>query len=515
MGIAPLSAAAKTKQTTIACTLYLTEVHGNVLKGADKGPMTCTSPFGDGTQTDTFTMKFNKAKTGGTGLVKFKEKFKGGTVSGTWKLTFKISGPAVSLAFRVRFSGGTGKYKGIVGAGKGGGGLSSQKTGTFTYVAKAVVPPFKAHRAKPKVVGHMYSQSNGLAGNQIVVWNRLSNGSVKFGGTVNTGGVGAAQQQPGCTATCPQLDTDFEVLLTPDRKLLFAVNAGSNTISAFRVGANGSLTLAGQTSSNGVFPFSLTLHGNQLYVLNTDSTSIAGFTFDSAGALTPIPGSVQKLTSDAMPGLSRQIGFDNTGKLLIVTLLMPSEIDTFAVDSNGAAGPASEVGSTTPFPFGFVFNKANQLVMSQVSTLTGEGNTATYSVTSSGSLAPIDTKSAFGALPCWALVSPNQKFAFVVNTGNGAPPGSTIASYTMSRSGKLKFLGVSLPQKHEYLKTDEFITPDGKYLYVVGHHSTSNAGPATDSYLDEYKIASNGVLLPLGSTSSAGIPLGTDGLVGF
>ena len=388
VGIVPGSAAAKTKRTAIACTVYLTEQSGNVLKGADKGPMSCSSPLGDGTQSDTFTMKFNKAKTGGTGLVKFKDQFKGGTVSGTWKLTFKISGPAVSIAYHVTYTGGTGKFTGITGTGKGAGGLSSMTTGSFQYAVNAVVPASTAHAAKPKVVGHMYSQSNGLTGNEIVIWNRYSNGKVKLGGTVSTGGVGAAQQQPGCTATCPQLDTDFEVLLTPDHTLLFAVNAGSNTISAFRVAANGSLTLAGTVSSNGAFPFSLTSHGSELYVLNADSTSIAGFTFNSTGALTPIPGSVQKLTKDAMPGLSRQIGFDNTGKLLIVTLLMPSEIDTFAVGASGAAGPASEVASTTPFPFGFVFDKANQLVMSQVSSLTAEGSTATYSVTASGSARP-------------------------------------------------------------------------------------------------------------------------------
>jgi 6-phosphogluconolactonase (cycloisomerase 2 family) len=518
MGIAPLTAAAKTKQTNIACTAYLTEVHGNVLKGADKGPISCASPLGDGTQSDTFTMKFNKKKTGGTGLVKFKDTFKGGTVSGTWKLTFKIPAAAPpSLAFHATYTGGTGKFKGITGKGKGGGLLSGLKNGSFQYSVKALVPASKTSKTKPKVVGHMYSQSNGLTGNEIVIWNRYSDGSVKFSGTVSTGGIGAAQQQPGCTATCPQLDTDYEVLLTPDHSLLFAANAGSNTISSFHVAADGSLTLAGQTSSDGAFPFSLTVHGNELYVLNTDSTSIAGFTFDSAGAMTPILGSIQKLTSDATPGFSRQIGFDNTGKLLIVTLLSAPKIDTFAVNSAGAAGPASEVASQNPFPFGFVFNKANQLVDSEVTSMTGEGSTATYSVTSTGSLAPIDNKSSFGALPCWSLVSPNQKFVFVVNTGNGAPPGSTIASYTISAAGKLKFLGVSLPQTrpYEYLKTDEFITPDGKYLYVVGHHATSPAGPATDSYLDEYKIASNGVLVPLGSTSNAGVPLGTDGLVGF
>ena len=116
MGIAPLTAAAKTKQTNIACTAYLTEVHGNVLKGADKGPISCASPLGDGTQSDTFTMKFNKKKTGGTGLVKFKDTFKGGTVSGTWKLTFKIPAAAPpSLAFHATYTGGTGKFKGITG----------------------------------------------------------------------------------------------------------------------------------------------------------------------------------------------------------------------------------------------------------------------------------------------------------------------------------------------------------------------------------------------------------------
>ena len=134
------------------------------------------------------------------------------------------------------------------------------------------MPASKTSKTKPKVVGHMYSQSNGLTGNEIVIWNRYSDGSVKFGGTVSTGGIGAAQQQPGCTATCPQLDTDYEVLLTPDHSLLFAANAGSNTISSFHVAADGSLTLAGQTSSDGAFPFSLTSHGNELYVLNTDST---------------------------------------------------------------------------------------------------------------------------------------------------------------------------------------------------------------------------------------------------
>jgi hypothetical protein len=133
MGVAPAGAA---KKQRIACTIYLTEQPGgSVLVGADKGPLACSSPFGDGSQTDTFKMQFNKgSQTNGTGVVKFKETFKGGTVSGTWKLTFNVSG-IPSLAFAVKFTGGTGVFKGITGSGKGSGHLSSMTTGTFTYVA--------------------------------------------------------------------------------------------------------------------------------------------------------------------------------------------------------------------------------------------------------------------------------------------------------------------------------------------------------------------------------------------
>ena len=191
MGIAPLSASAKTKQTNIACTVDLTEVHGNVLKGADKGPISCASPLGDGTQSDTFKMKFNKAKTGGTGLVKFKDHFKGGTVSGTWKLKFKISGPAVSIAFHVVYTGGTGKFTFITGHGVGGGGLSSETTGSFQYSVKVPISPAQEDQAQSRWT-HVLAEQWPHRQPDRRVMERYSDGSVKFGGTVNTGGIGAA-----------------------------------------------------------------------------------------------------------------------------------------------------------------------------------------------------------------------------------------------------------------------------------------------------------------------------------
>jgi 6-phosphogluconolactonase len=387
---------------------------------------------------------------------------------------------------------------------------------TVAALVAVAVPAFAlgtsrtAGASKPS--GKLYAQTNGLSGNQIVVFQRYADGSLKKVETVSTGGKGGAQEQPGCSATCPQLDTDSEVDATPDGSLVFAVNAGSNTISSFRATSNG-LKLVDQVSSDGAFPFSLTSHGKELYVLDTDSRNIAGFTFTPTGALTPIPGSVQPLTGDAMPGASRQIGFDKTGKVLVVSLLEPAEIDTFVVGAGGAAGTASETPSTTPLPFGFAFDKKDQLIMSQVTTMTGAGSTATYSVSGTGALTPIDTVTSNGALPCWAVVIPGQRFVFVANTGGGAPGGASIATYALSSSGELTFKGVTPELSGELLKTDEWVSPDGRYLYVMAHQGTATAG-ATDSHIDEYRIAGTGVLTFIGATPSAGLALGLDGLAG-
>ena len=65
-------------------------------------------------------------------------------------------------------------------------------------------------------------------------------------------------------------DSDKEVIASPDGRLLFAVNQGSNSIAVFRVHGDGSLTLVDGTafSSGGTEPVSLSIDGSRLYVVN-------------------------------------------------------------------------------------------------------------------------------------------------------------------------------------------------------------------------------------------------------
>ena len=242
-------------------------------------------------------------------------------------------------------------------------------------LAAAVALPASASAKtkKPKPVGVVYTETNNPNKNKVQIFNRFPNGSLEFVKSVVTGGKGGVQLQPGCVPTCPFLDTQGEVAVTPDGGLVFAVNAGSNTISSFRVATPGGLKLADVEPSGGKFPNSLTIHGNILYALDSGifpmpgpavPGNIAGFRFSGFGQLTQIKGSNQPLTM-TVPGLARQVGFNNTGTQLVVTLLGQPDDDAsqrrkvaryVPVSTSGVAGSPTAHNATTPFPFGFAFD---------------------------------------------------------------------------------------------------------------------------------------------------------------
>lgn len=376
----------------------------------------------------------------------------------------------------------------------------------FSSVASA--SPARASAAK-KFVGAVYTETNGNP-NKVLAFARYSDGSLKQTQAVNTGGTGGHEGQPGCTPPpgCPIIDTQGEVNLTPDGKLLFVVNAGSNTVTSFQVTSHG-LKRVSVVSSGGTFPNSLDSHGNLLYVLNSNSRNIAGFRISSVGKLTPIKGSHQSLTATTA-GDPRQIGFDHSGNVLIVTLLTgpggPSSaaksIDTFVL-KNGTPGKAKVHDATSPLPFGFAVSGGNYLVVSQVHDLSGapSGDAATYKVTGSGGANPSDTKGTNGFAPCWVVITRNNRFVYVVNTGGPAPSGATVSVFSLSSTGKLALIQVTpvVDQngQREFAKTDEALSPDNRFLYVLVPGLMTNT-----SRIDIYKVGSNGKLALSGTTPS-------------
>jgi 6-phosphogluconolactonase (cycloisomerase 2 family) len=148
--------------------------------------------------------------------------------------------------------------------------------------------------------------------------------------------------------------------------------------------------------------------------------------------------------------------------------------------------------------------------MSQVTSLTvpGAGDTASYNVSSSGALSPITTKATKGTAPCWVSITGDGRYAYVVNTGGGAPTGAFVSQYKVSTNGSLKLLG-NTAKRNEFVQTDETLSSDSRYLYVLASGPT----PATH-HIDEFKVGSNGKLKFIGKTPDMSVP-GTSGIAGL
>jgi 6-phosphogluconolactonase len=393
--------------------------------------------------------------------------------------------------------------------------------------ASAGVQKPKPKPKKPKPVGAVYTQTNAPAGNSVVVFNRYANGTLKRRQAVSTGGNGSTQAV-GCGPGCKILDSQNEVVVSSDGKLVVAVNAGSNTVTSFRETGSG-LKLVSQVSSGGTMPESLALYGDLLYVLNVATANsngttgnIFGLRVSADGHLSAI-GSSQPLAHLAPPDRSadpRAIDIDPTGKVIVVTELAggfqgpggpPGTIDTFVVGSDGKAGPAVSHPSSDGFPFGFAFDGKGHLIVSNVHdpvTPTAIGSVSTYAVSSSGGLTPIDTKSSGGTLPCWIAVTGDSAYAYVVNTGAGQP--ATVNGFALGASGSLTPLSTgAAPVTGDFVRTDVTLSRDSKYLYVLA----PTLGPGSPSHIDEYRRGADGSLTLIGQTAAgAGLGAGASGL---
>jgi 6-phosphogluconolactonase len=367
-------------------------------------------------------------------------------------------------------------------------------------------------KAKPKVTGAVYTETNANK-NAVVAFAQYSDGSLKQAQTIATGGSGGHQAQPepgpclpppAGIGKCPNIDTQGELETGNGGKLLFAVNAGSNTITSFQVTPAG-LVRAGVAKSNGLFPLSLTTHGHLLYVLNANSMSIAGFTFNAAGHLTPIKLSIKQLNQNKVPGLSRQIAFDNTGKWLVVTKFgnpfatggpnPMGSIDTFKVGATGATGAPITSDATVPLPFSINFDSGNHLILTEVGNPANTGFVDSFRLLPNGHVVALQPPvTSGGDAPCWGVIT-KKGYYYVTNADAFGPNGATVAIFKLS-GGHLTFQGTT-PQIHETLKTDEALSKDQKYLYVLAPTSNRQAG---GSHIDEYKILPNGGLKLIGQT---------------
>jgi 6-phosphogluconolactonase (cycloisomerase 2 family) len=378
----------------------------------------------------------------------------------------------------------------------------------FAIVAAAVVLAFGARPAEANGCGAegepgaVYTQTQNPAGNEIVVYERAPNGTLTEQARVSTGGVGAASNPP---FGFPILDSQGGVELTANGQLLFAVNAGDDTVSSFRVRSQGGLQLVDREPSGGDLPISLDTKGKLLYVLNELSGDVTGFRFTSAGQITKIPGSTESLSTPGPDGVAAQIGFASAGHLLTVTERGTRAIDTFRLDADDTPRPAEHSAATGQNPFGFSYRTDGTLIVANA----GEagdpadaskfhGSASSYDLTTTGELAPIDKAPARQRGTCWTVTTGDDRYAFMTNTLS-----ASVSRFRIARSGKLTLLGQT-PTGAGF-PADIALTPDGRYLYVLVPSVFEGA-----SHIDAYRV-DQGTLTHIGATPS-NLPPGVSGL---
>ncbi|HZQ69222.1 MAG TPA: beta-propeller fold lactonase family protein [Terriglobales bacterium] len=305
-----------------------------------------------------------------------------------------------------------------------------------------------------QTTGAVYVNTNTTT-NSIWVYTHGSDGMLAFAGAYPTQGAGS---------NAGDLSSQGSVALSKNGRLLFAVNAGSNEVTSFRVNA-GALTFVQKVSSGGTFPVSVAIFGNLLYVLNAHGTSnITAFRVGTTGTMTPIANSTRNL-STALPKPA-QVGFSPNGKVLVVAEISTNKIDTFTVAANGLATGPRVQNSAGPGPFGFAFDTAGHLIVSEVT----NSSTSSYSVAATGKLTPITRALIdFGKAACWVVNTNNpnfaQQYSYVTNTGD-----STISAYVIASNGSISLLdanGQTFVLPSQSFPLDMAITTDSNFLYVL------------------------------------------------
>ena len=301
----------------------------------------------------------------------------------------------------------------------------------------------------PGTAGAVYTMTNSPGGNAIEAYARAADGALTPAGTYPTGGTGGT------------LGSGHSIVVSRDGRVVVNVNAGSNSISAFAATPRG-LRLIGTVGSGGTDPNSLTIAGgNLVYVLNASSETIAGFRLGWDG-LGPIPGSTQVLGAGALT--PRQIQFTNNARVLVVDEGGSSTIDTFVVGRDGKAGPAITTPSTGGGPFGFDFDRAGHLLVSDAALATGHSGATSYdvadngTVTANGPAVPTDQAAA-----CWLAAA--GSFAYTDNAGSGS-----IGEFAVAPGGALTLLGNMLVENNAASHPlDEAVSADQHYLYILAN----------------------------------------------
>lgn len=277
---------------------------------------------------------------------------------------------------------------------------------------------------------------------------------------------------------------------------LYVSNSASNNVSGFDVNpTTGGLSLVpgspfatGGQAGNGI-SLDCTPDGRYVIAVNAGSANVSCFSVGANGALTAVPGSPFPLVGS--PAGTR---VSPDGRFLCVALLALDRVAMFTIGADGALTPVP--GSTFASPAGgnvagVEIDCSSSFVYASQATTTGT-NVDVFRIGADGALTLVQTSNnAAGNNSNPVLLSADGRFLYISNQGS-----NTISVFAVASDGTLSSVpgspfpntGGSLPQQ---MATDQ----TGAFLYV------NNGGGS----VSVFSVASNGSVTPVtGSPFAAG-----------
>ena len=402
--------------------------------------------------------------------------------------------------------------------------------------------------------GPLYMQTNEIR-NAVIHYLRTPDGRLIEVERIPTGGSGSGVFKPisGQESAPNAFEGARSVILSPDRRLLFATNGGDNSVSSFAVGVDGKLTLvdvkrtgqivtrrSGTAKSLQFAPSTSTLY--VLHAFGPDHVRLMAV--DSDGHLTARPESYTVNTPDKLRRVATMVALSPDERFLVVGTTFD---EPAAANPDGTPilwvknedGSPRSVASNAPDPDGLiVFRVGAHGTLSEPSFQDGGGASpwfplflnnrpdtfligyavadglALASIDEDGRVAtgPVVTLDTSGGVPselCWVSISPNDQWVFATSFGYGYLTSYRLEGNVLSVAKdpacpKVPGDGRFRPLNNTVSSgpSDNWLSPDGAFLYQVYGNASCLIGYSVhvDGSLEEITRASIPYNSPQGLT---------------
>jgi 6-phosphogluconolactonase (cycloisomerase 2 family) len=405
--------------------------------------------------------------------------------------------------------------------------------------------------------GHLYMQTN-EARNCVVHYLRSPDGTITESARSLTGGAGSGGYNPIIhrESTPNPFEGAYSVIVSPDNRLLFATNAGDNSVSSFAVGDDGRLTLLDAKRTGNVVPdrsgsakaLAYNPGTGTLYVVHAlGPDHIRLMSVDTEGRLSARPERYTVNLPDKPNRVATMAALSPDARFLVVGTTFdepakpnpdgspilwashngdaPHSVASNAPDPdglivfpvNGEHGALGEPlfqdgGGASPWNPLFLNHRPNQFIIGyavsdglSLATLDSDGTVTT------GPVVKVDTSAGLPSELCWLSISHDDRTVFATHFGY-----SYISSYRLEGNvlsiakdpacpkvlgnGAFRALNGTVSSG----PSDNWLSPDGGYLYQIYGNASKLVG---------YKVEDDASLTEV---TSADIPYNScQGLAGF